>query len=53
MSMILDNDKIWGEFVKFFREEKGYADWTEDEIEYSRTDDDEVEFVLWLIGEKK
>lgn len=53
MSKILDNKKIWPKFVEFFREIKGHSDWTEEQIDYSRTEDDEVEFVLWLCGEER
>lgn len=33
----------------FFRYEKGYIDWTEQEIEDSRNDDDTTEFLEWLV----
>ena len=43
----------WKEFVKFFREEKGYEDWTEEEIDLSMNDDDIEQFINWLVKEKK
>lgn len=42
--------KSWEKFVDFFRNEKGY-DWTEQEIEYSRVEGDDNEFVSWLCKE--
>lgn len=47
------NGMVWKKFVEFFRNEKGYADWTEDEIEDSRNDDDTTEFLEWLVKELK
>ena len=44
------NGKVWKKFVEFFRTEKGYEDWTEDEIEFSRNDDDTTEFMVWLVN---
>ena len=44
------NGKVWKKFVEFFRTEKGYEDWTEDEIEMSRNDDDTTEFMIWLVN---
>lgn len=45
------NGKVWKKFVEFFREEKGYSDWTEQEIEDSRNDDDITEFLEWLVNQ--
>ena len=45
------NGIVWKKFVEFFRNEKGYSDWTEDEIEFSRNDDDTTEFMEWLVKE--
>lgn len=45
----MEDKRVWAKFVKFFREVKGYEDWTEDEIEASRNDDDTDEFIKWLI----
>jgi hypothetical protein len=28
---------------------KGYIDWTDEQIDYSRNDDDFKEFVKWLV----
>lgn len=44
-------DSIWDLFVKFFREVKGYENWTDDEIELSYNGDDVAEFVAWLSEE--
>ena len=44
------NGKVWNKFVEFFRTEKGYEDWAEDEIEFSRNDDDTTEFMVWLVN---
>ena len=38
-------DSIWDLFVQFFREEKGYENWTDEEIELSYNGDDVAEFV--------
>ncbi len=43
------NGIVWKKFVEFFRYEKGYEDWTEQEIEDSRNDDDTTEFLEWLV----
>ena len=45
---LLDDEKVWEKFTDFFRLEKGYADWTDEEIDLSRNNDDFVEFVKWL-----
>ena len=45
---ILENKSVWGKFCEFFREEKGYEDWTDEEIDLSRNDDDFEQFVQWL-----
>lgn len=45
------NGKVWKKFVQFFREEKGYSDWAEQEIEDSRNDDDTTEFMAWLVNQ--
>lgn len=50
----LEDERVWAKFVEFFRNVKGYEDWSEDDIEFSRNQDDEEEFVKWLItGEYK
>lgn len=43
----IDNS-VWELFVQFFREVKGYSDWSDDEIDLSMNNDDIVEFVKWL-----
>ena len=45
----MEDERVWAKFVEFFRNIKGYEDWSEDEIEFSRNQDDEEEFVKWLI----
>ena len=45
---ILENKNVWEKFCEFFREEKGYEDWTDEEIDLSRNDDDFEQFVEWL-----
>lgn len=45
----LEDERVWAKFVEFFRNVKGYEDWSEDDIEFSRNQDDEEEFVKWLI----
>lgn len=50
---ILENEKVWEKFCEFFRNEKGYSDWTDEQIDYSRNDDDFEEFVVWLVENQK
>lgn len=45
----MEDERVWVKFVEFFRNVKGYDDWSEDDIEFSRNQDDEEEFVKWLI----
>lgn len=45
----LEDGRVWQKFVEFFRSVKGYGDWTEQQIEDSRNQDDDEEFVKWLI----
>lgn len=45
----LEDERVWAKFVEFFREVKGYDGWTEQQIEESRNQDDEEEFVKWLV----
>ena len=47
------NGIVWKKFVEFFRYEKGYTGWTEQEIEDSRNDDDTTEFLEWLVKRVK
>lgn len=51
MSVSLPSGLVWKNFVRFFRESKGYDDWTEQEIEDSYNDDDIESFLLWLCNE--
>ena len=48
MDEILDNEQVWKKFCEFFRNVKGYIDWSDDEIDLSRNGDDFKEFVIWL-----
>jgi len=45
----LEDKRVWEKFVGFFQIVKGHDDWTEQQIEESRNQDDEEEFVKWLI----
>ena len=49
MGIKLENEKVWQKFCYFFREVKGHSDWTDEQIDYSRNDDDVEEFILWLV----
>ena len=49
MGIKLENEKVWKKFCEFFREEKAYSDWTDEQIDYSRNDDDIEEFIEWLV----
>ena len=49
MEIKLENEKVWKMFCEFFREEKGYSDWTDEQIDYSRNNDDVEEFIVWLV----
>lgn len=42
------NTMIWNSFTTFFREEKGYDDWTDDEIGGSMCNDDIDEFIEYI-----
>lgn len=42
------DEELWKEFTDFFRNEKGYEDWTDDEINLSLNDDDITEFIQYL-----
>ena len=42
------NNKIWNAFTTFFRDEKGYSDWTDEEIGGSMNNDDINEFIDYL-----
>ncbi len=46
---ILENENVWKKFCEFFRNVKGYSDWTDEQIDYSRNEDDFKEFVIWLV----
>lgn len=51
MDIQLPDGLVWKYFVKFFREVKGYEDWTEEEIEGSYNNDDIESYMLWLCNE--
>lgn len=42
--------KLWEAFVGFFREVKGYSDWSYEEIATSMNPDDVEEFCDWIKG---
>lgn len=44
----LDDEKMWDKFTYFFRVEKCHNDWTDEQIEFARNDDDLDEFIEWL-----
>lgn len=45
---ILQN-KIWDAFTTYFREIKGYEDWTDEQIDGSFCDDDIIEFIYYIM----
>ena len=45
--------KVWDKFVWFFQHVKGYNDWSEQDIENSRVNDDITEFIEWLVDENE
>ena len=49
----MTKDQIIENFIKFFREVKGYTAWTDDEIIFSMTDDDIKDYVNYIIKELK
>ena len=40
---------LWNSFVYFFRNIKGYPDWTEEEINTSMNNDDLKEYCEWVM----
>ena len=42
------NDMIWNSFTTFFREVKGYEDWTDEQIGGSMCNDDIEEFIEYV-----
>lgn len=46
-NLILE-DKIYEAFYTFFRDEKGYKNWTNEEIDTSTNDDDLLEFIAYI-----
>ena len=42
------NKKLWDSFKCFFREIKGYEDWTDFEISMSMNNDDVKEYIEWV-----
>lgn len=54
MGIKLSDKKVWQKFCEFFRTVKGYSDWTDEQIDLSRNDDDIEKFITWLVnGQKK
>ena len=45
---IFEEQKLWEAFMAFFREVKGYNDWTDEEIATSYNDGDVKEFIEWI-----
>jgi len=45
--------KVWDKFVWFFQHVKGYNDWSEQDIEDNRVNDDITEFIEWLVDENE
>lgn len=45
---VYEDQKIWEAFVVFFREVKGYNDWTCEEIATSMNKDDVEEFINYI-----
>lgn len=45
---IKNNFTLWKKFVYFFKYEKGYYDWTDDEIYDTLNNDDIKEFTKWI-----
>lgn len=44
----LEEQKLWEAFLTFFREVKGYTDWTDEDIALSYNKGDVEEFVNWI-----
>lgn len=40
---------IWEGFLYFFRNEKGYSDWTDEQIALSMNNDDLKEYCEWIM----
>lgn len=53
MGIQLEDEKVWQKFCEFFRNEKGHSDWTDEQIDLSRNDDDIEEFIKWLVYQIK
>lgn len=45
---IFEEQKLWEAFIVFFREVKGYKDWTDEEIATSFNSGDVEEFINWI-----
>ena len=43
----IEEQKLWEAFICFFREIKGYSDWSCEEIAISMNPDDVKEFLEW------
>lgn len=46
----LEDQRIWEAFLDFFRNVKGYNDWTDEEIATSMNNDDIQEFCKYIIN---
>ncbi len=40
---------LWNSFVYFFRNVKGYSDWTDEQIALSMNNDDLKEYCKWVM----
>lgn len=40
---------LWNSFVYFFRNVKGYSDWTDEQIAISMNNDDLKEYCKWVM----
>ena len=43
-----EDQKLWESFLAFFRNVKGYANWTDEQIALSMCDDDVDEYIEWV-----
>ena len=45
----IENQYLWESFMCFFRNVKGYSDWTDEQIALSMNNDDLKEYCEWTI----
>ena len=53
MAIKLLNEDVWKAFTNWFRYEAGHPEYTDDEIELSRNDDDVERFIEYLVNKNK